>query len=321
MLIKKLVQLKKSFFFLPIISFLPVSFLVSCSSILDSASQVISLNDSSPSESFPKIDFKIDTFEQSPLEDIKNSQTTYFKEIAKFLDHSYQWTQEDKDRYQGLAYSLPPKENTFTSLDATIVRWNDGDTPTISLNYPGWPKTINVRIKDIDTPEKGKKEGNRYTKTSGLEYEYATKATEFAEKLIPVNSKVTFVFSGQHKKSYERFVGSILIGHDGIYRNYSVESNQAGLSVTTGDYRKVSDKTSTEFYWGLAQSAVIENAINKQYGFYKLLNSDTSTKNILQMMADVFQTRGTGNLLTFIKTPETKDENIIDYFNWLKQNK
>ncbi|SYV90972.1 Uncharacterised protein, partial [Mesomycoplasma hyorhinis] len=34
------------------------------------------------------------------------------------------------------------------------------------------------------------------------------------------------------------------------------------------------------------------------------------------MMSTVFVTRGTGNLLNFLKTPETENENIIDYYNW-----
>lgn len=309
---------KKSFFFLPIISFLPTIVLVSCGDNLNFAQQTIKHIDSQSNASTPKIGFRLDTFEKSPLEDIENPQSQYFKEISKFLNHSYVWTQEDKKRYDGLAYSLPSKEKGFTALAATIVKWNDGDTPTIALNQTGWDKQINVRIKDVDTPEKGKKEGNQYVETQGLEHKFATDATNFAQKLIPVGSKVTFLFFGEVKKSYERYVGTILIGHDGIYRNYSVEANQAGFSVTTGDYKSVISEQATEYYWGLAQSAVIENAINKKFGFYKLLNSDVSTKSILNMMSTVFVTRGTGNLLNFLKTPETENENIIDYYNWAK---
>ncbi|WP_337972414.1 hypothetical protein [Mesomycoplasma hyorhinis] len=69
---------KKSFFFLPIISFLPTIVLVSCGDNLNFAQQTIKHIDSQSNASTPKIGFRLDTFEKSPLEDIENPQSQYF---------------------------------------------------------------------------------------------------------------------------------------------------------------------------------------------------------------------------------------------------
>ncbi|MBG0730894.1 thermonuclease family protein [Mycoplasma sp. 'Moose RK'] len=265
--------------------------------------------------------YQIETFSKNPFDDLNNSQSEYAKNVAKFLDEKYKWTEKDKQKFKN---DVLPNSEFFAIVPAKIENWTDGDTVQINpLKTDLLPKSFSVRLESIDTPEIGSFVGGKYRKTVGLEKKYADQAKQFAEKILPKNTKILFVFTKpKPAQSYSRLVGNIYFGHDNFYKNYNVEVIKAGLAVPTLQLglAGVTNKTAIYHYSSIKQAAALENSINHKFGIYQELQGAEfiSITNVLDM---VYKTRGITNIADFLVLETNRDKNVFDYYEfYLKQN-
>ncbi|AHH45535.1 thermonuclease family protein [Mesomycoplasma bovoculi] len=278
--------------------------------------------------------YQVESFQDNPFADIQNKNSNYYKEVQKFFDTNYVWTNADKQMYKN---DKLPNLKYFSVFEAKLVSWTDGDTAkvqttgklefdaktqkykTIKEKEPQFPEPISVRFETIDTAETTfvDKDTGKRKPTTGLEYKYAEQAKEFAKLLIPIGSTVYFVFSGESPKgSYNRKVGNIYFGHDGFYKNYNIEIIKAGLALPIiSDLANVNINTSVDFYTSIKQSASLENAINKKYGMFAELKG-LDFKSISTVVESIYQTRGGSSISQFLKLDNNKDENVIDYYEF-----
>lgn len=148
--------------------------------------------------------------------------------------------------------------------DVTINSWTDGDTFNCT-NEKG--ETYNVRIENIDTPESHTQENGAWVDTVGLEHEYAIKAYEFGQKVIPVHTKARLAL--QTGQSYNRKVASVFYG-DNFSKNYEVDILKQGLAMpfvdSAGLYLKMSSAAGILYYLGLPLGDAFNYAKNHHLG-------------------------------------------------------
>ncbi|MXR06166.1 thermonuclease family protein [Mesomycoplasma flocculare] len=262
--------------------------------------------------------YKIEDFSKNPFEDLQNPQSQYAQNIRKFLDPKYQWKDEEKIKFKN---EILPDKTYFEIISAQVEKWTDGDTVTLkALNSDKLPPIFNARLESIDTPEVGKKDGQgNYQKTKGLEGEYAQKAKNFAEKILPNKSIISFLFPKTGAaRSYDRYVGSIYFGHDGFFKNYAVEIVKAGLAIPIlqSGLAAINNESSIYSYVSIKQAAALENSINKKFGFYENLK-DTKFVTITNMIKSVYKARGVGAIDNFLVLGDiNKDKNVFDWYEF-----
>lgn len=262
--------------------------------------------------------YKIEDFLKNPFEDLQNSESEYAKDIAKFLDRKYVWTEEDKQKFKN---DILPDKTYFEIANASIEKWTDGDTATLkSLDSDKLPQNFSARLESIDTPEVGRRNASgNYEKTDGLEGKYAQKAKEFAEKILPKNSLVYFVFPKTGPaRSYDRYVGSIYFGHNGFFKSYGVEVVKAGLAVPTlqKGLAGINDQTTIYSYVSIKQAAAVENSVNKKFGIYENLK-DTKFESITNAIESIYKTRGVASIGDFLVLGDkNKDKNVFEWYEF-----
>ncbi|WP_434336931.1 thermonuclease family protein [Mesomycoplasma conjunctivae] len=294
---------KLKVFTLPIISFAGFTSFIACSPNLTNN------NFSNSAKYYP-----IEQFDKSPFEDIQNQNSSYYKEIQKFLNQNYQWTQEDKIKYQR---EILPDKKYFESLEATLTKWFDGDTAEVKTKSNRFPEPIKIRFESIDTAETGSQKTGTYVETTGLEKKYAEQAKTFGKALLPEGSVVHLVFKKPDPaRSFNRYVGNIYFGHDGFYKNYNVEIAKAGLAIPIlSNISDVTDPTKIYYYSSIKQSASLINAVKKGYGFFQEKH-DNSPESINNLISSIYETRGSSNVASFLGLEKDKNNNVFDRYEF-----
>ncbi len=105
-------------------------------------------------------------------------------------------------------------------ISATVVRIIDGDTIKVDAHpWPGWTVRINVRVKLIDTPEKGWRGKCPAEKAKGA------KASQLTAKLAPVGSRVRLWGIAKGK-----FGGRVLAHIETVFGDLGQHLISAGLA-------------------------------------------------------------------------------------------
>lgn len=167
----------------------------------------------------------------------------------------------------------------WTSLtnyeDCTLLHWIDGDT----FRYRKSDGTENnLRVESIDTPESHVKDNHgKWISTSGVEKEWADKATEFGKKEIPAGSTIRLVF--QVGGTYGRDVASVFYG-DHFENNYSVNIIKSGFAlpfINSSSLVIVMDRvTNPLHYVGVPIADAFNDAILNKRGMYGMDPSNIS---------------------------------------------
>ncbi|WP_341513562.1 hypothetical protein [Mesomycoplasma ovipneumoniae] len=265
--------------------------------------------------------YKIEDFSQNPELDLKNQDSQYAKDIAKFLNPNYSWTEEDKLKFKD---DTLPDSKFFNLQKVQIQKWTDGDTATLkSVGEVLIEPVFNVRIESIDTPEVGTSQSGTYKKTEGLEAEYAGRATRFAEKMLPKGTEVYFVYPKTGPaRSFNRYVGSLFFGHNGFYKSYGVEIIKAGLAVPTlqSGFSGITNQATIYYYNSIKQAAAVENSINKKFGIYEKLK-DSNISSVNENLESIYKTRGLAKISDFLVLgEENKDNNVVDWYEFRLEN-
>lgn len=117
-------------------------------------------------------------------------------------------------------------------VEATIVKWVDGDTPTVKIHGRHIStikdQQVNIRVESIDTPESHEHINGAWVDTSGVEYEWGKKAQSFGEKVLPKGTEVRIYTIGS--QTFNRIVGSIFYGPN-FSKSYSVDIVREGLTL------------------------------------------------------------------------------------------
>ncbi|UWD34181.1 thermonuclease family protein [Mesomycoplasma molare] len=211
------------------------------------------------------------------------------------------------ETYEQESEKLPAFENNFQHIPGKIVRWNDGDTPIVDFGDNELLKgQFSIRISGIDTPEKKLKD----TEITPLEYEYAQKATEFAENLLPKGSEVMLVFEGSEPKtSYNRKVGWIFYkdkNKENSWLNYSAEIVRQGLSFPNLDNAsEVSFKENIWYTEGIKLWNAFHQAWNKHLNIFEGVNNEGE---LLERSSQIYKSRGVPKHSPFLKSEE---DNIL----------
>ncbi|MDD1358500.1 thermonuclease family protein [Metamycoplasma hyosynoviae] len=135
------------------------------------------------------------------------------------------------------------KEHTywewFSYVDAEIISITDGDTLKVKIltdpfSVDGSPNTkvvkgqeFKLRISSIDTLEEHKPNGGEVNE---IEKNFAALDHKYAEKLIPVGSKVRLISDNWQNTSYNRLVTSLFFGEN-YERNFSCEMLAGGYTL------------------------------------------------------------------------------------------
>ncbi|WP_341515981.1 hypothetical protein [Mesomycoplasma ovipneumoniae] len=265
--------------------------------------------------------YKIEDFGLDPELDLHDKESQYAKDIAKFLNPNYSWTDQDKLKFKD---DILPDSKFFNHQKVSILKWTDGDTATlISVGETKIEPVFNVRIESIDTPEVGSSVSGTYKKTEGLEAEYAARATRFAEKMLPVGTEVYFVYPKTGPaRSFNRYVGSLFFGHNGFYKSYGVEITKAGLAVPTlqSGFSGITNQTTIYYYNSIKQAAAVENSINKKFGIYEKLK-DSNISSINENLESIYKTRGLAKISDFLVLgKENENNNVVDWYKFRLEN-
>lgn len=154
--------------------------------------------------------------------DTSNLSSLSGRDFSKEYDLSTIWSDVSADQYK----------------EIVIKQWIDGDTliyqnasdstPVDPTDHKGVSALPHLRIQSIDTPESHKQVDGTWVDTTGVEKEWADKATHFGEQQIPVGTTVRVMLT--KGATYGRDVGSIFYGPS-YSKNYSVEILRAGLAL------------------------------------------------------------------------------------------
>ncbi|MGZ9761954.1 thermonuclease family protein [Mycoplasma sp. 394] len=181
-------------------------------------------------------------------------------------------------------------------LRAKLVSDSDGDTFTIE---PLEAKIIGnaefkigeqykIRLRGIDTPEKGIGGGKNYKTASPFESHFAYKSTEFAEKIFNKYKDDVLVAFPSGKDTYGRNVADIIFGSNDSSQpindyskykySYGVEIIRAGLTLPLSeaawsvDFKQAkTDDFIYNIYPKMAQAA--DQAVAEQNGFFKYFDT------------------------------------------------
>ncbi|WP_051619015.1 thermonuclease family protein [[Mycoplasma] collis] len=209
-----------------------------------------------------------------------------------------------------------------SALKAKVIKWIDGDTLTIeflddSLAFKKGNKK-NVRIEGIDTPEKGIVSKTGYIPTEGIEKEYADKVTKFAEKLIPKNSKILYVFNGTKPgETFDRIVGHIYFkDKDNKYKNYSTKIIKEGYTVPNWD-RKLFDSDEKVGYY---EAPFAYNAFFEAWKNQKNMYKDTKFLDFLSLdtkLKKIYVKHGYGNGLSYMD--KNQEDNFYSDYKFIEK--
>ena len=158
-----------------------------------------------------------------------------YSKVGKLLNKKFQFETGKEYSYWDL----------MGACEATLTSYSDGDTMNFKVEDSGQPKplklkkgfpdiekpkfppTFSVRISLIDTLEEHLKGGTVNPKEKAL----AQEDKAFAEKMLPVGSKVKVVLpDGTFKYSYDRIVAHIFFGAN-FEKNYSIELVANGYTL------------------------------------------------------------------------------------------
>lgn len=221
-----------------------------------------------------------------------SSQSNYAalsgRDFSKIYDLSTIWSDISADQYK----------------EIVIKKWIDGDTliyqnasdaaqvdPADSHAVSALP---HLRIQSIDTPESHKQVNGTWVDTTGIEKEWADKATQFGIQQIPVGTTVRAMLS--KGATYGRDVGSLFYGPS-YSKNYSVEILRAGLAlnfISTVTYVIMHSRHQILHYLGLPLADGYNYAKKNKIGLHSV------------DIASVSQIHGTTSEIPVLYNPNNK---------------
>lgn len=230
----------------------------------------------------------------------------------------------------------------YNYIEGEVTRIFDGDTIEIKVTKqpnpkPGGkvlhvPTTMKLRIPMIDTLEENTPEVGKEEK------ELAKKDHAYAEKLIPIGSKVRVISSNWSEKTYDRFVGYVFFGKN-FERQFDIEMLAGGYTLARLDTTKVISefiadlsKESTEakeirsYLLPYAAYAINYGILNRK-GFY----GEVANMRSPYELSSKYLEHGQGMVdfslsilhYNYWKKPKlaTKKNNIYRYLEQINQNK
>ncbi|TDV24158.1 endonuclease YncB(thermonuclease family) [Mycoplasmopsis mustelae] len=195
----------------------------------------------------------------------------------------------DENNFQSLNLDFNSKKLKDISFKASLVSVSDGDTFSVLAKENKIIGNVNVekgqtyklRLRGIDTPEKGVGAKDGYKYSGAFEYHFALKSTEFAEKFFNKYKDDVLISFVDGKDTYNRTVGEIIFGKDettGNYKySYSTEIVRAGLTLPLEDstwsnafIHNEEDSYIYIMYPKMSEAA--NQAYQQQLGFFKYFN-------------------------------------------------
>lgn len=175
----------------------------------------------------------------------------------------------------------------FQYLEGEVVRVTDGDTLVIRITKQPYAREgtnppadlqigteISVRIPFIDTLEEHTHGDNT---VDPEEKRLALQDHEFAEKLLPVGTKVRLVSDNWSNKTYNRYTAAVFFG-EGYQRNFSTEMLAGGYTLPRlandvgGRFRtyfKMDVKASVSSYILPFLAYAYNEGVHEKRGFYQ----------------------------------------------------